>query len=125
MAAYKVSRKVMGRLRLASQGLVGSGLGSIAGAVRWMTAMQAQDFQAALWAVGVRVPGVGVSGVRAALDDGSVVRSWPMRGTLHLVAPADLRWMLDVTSETANSNAGSLNVPPTLRKGHLVTPRWG
>jgi hypothetical protein len=99
MAAYKVGREVMGRLRLASQGLVGSGLGSVAGAVRWMTAMQAQDFQAALWAVGVRVPGVGVSGVRAALDDGSVVRSWPMRGTLHLVAPEDLRWMLDVTSE--------------------------
>jgi hypothetical protein len=102
MAADTVSRKVMARLRLASQGLVGSGLGSVAAAVRWMTAMQAQDLQAALWAVGVRVPGVGVSGVRAALDEGSVVRSWPMRGTLHLVAPEDLRWMLDVTSERLN-----------------------
>jgi hypothetical protein len=63
-----------------------------------MTAMQAQDLQAALWAVGVRVPGTGLSEVRRALDDGSVVRSWPMRGTLHLLAPEDLRWILDITT---------------------------
>ncbi|MET3719113.1 hypothetical protein ABIB27_000953 [Arthrobacter sp. UYEF21] len=28
-----------------------------------------------------------------------MVRSWPMRGTLHLVAPEDLRWMLGLTAE--------------------------
>jgi hypothetical protein len=32
--------------------------------------------------------------VLSALDDGSVVRSWPMRGTLHLLAAEDLPWML-------------------------------
>ena len=93
--------RIVGRLRLASQGLAGGteGLGSVAEAVRWMTAMQAQDLQAAMWAVGVRVPGCGLTGVRSALDTGAVVRSWPMRGTLHLVAPEDLRWMLDLTAE--------------------------
>lgn len=93
--------KVMGRLRLASQGLllVGEQPSGPADVVRWMTAMQAQDLQAGLWAVGVRLPGAGVQGVRAALDSGAVVRSWPMRGTLHLVAPEDLRWMLDLTAE--------------------------
>ena len=52
--------RIVGRLRLASQGLAGGteGLGSVADAVRWMTAMQAQDLQAAMWAVGVRVPDV-------------------------------------------------------------------
>ena len=89
----------MGRLRLASQGLLGPGLGSVPEAVRWMAASQAQDLQAALWAIGLRVPGSGLTEVRAALDSGSVVRSWPMRGTLHLVAPEDLRWMLDITAE--------------------------
>jgi hypothetical protein len=89
----------MGRLRLASQGLLGPGLGSIPDAVRWMTATQAQDLQAALWAVGLRVPGARVGDVRAAIDAGAVVRSWPMRGTLHLVAPEDLRWMLGLTAE--------------------------
>jgi hypothetical protein len=99
MAANRVSRKVMGRLRLASQGLLGPGLGSVAEAVRWMTATQAQDLQASLLAIGLRVPGAGLSDVRAALDAGSIVRSWPMRGTLHLVAPEDLRWLLGLTAE--------------------------
>lgn len=99
MAANRVSPKLMGRLRLASQGLLGTGLGSVPDAVRWMTATQAQDLQAALWAIGLRVPGAGLSDVRAALDNGSVVRSWPMRGTLHLVAPEDLSWMLGLTTE--------------------------
>lgn len=99
MAANRVSRKLMGRLRLASQGLLGPGLGSVSDAVRWMTATQAQDLQAALWAIGLRAPGAGLADVRGALDEGSVVRSWPMRGTLHFVAPEDLRWMLDLTAE--------------------------
>jgi hypothetical protein len=98
-AKKRVNRRLMGRLRLASQGLLGPGLGSVPEAVRWMAASQAQDLQAALWAIGLRVPGSGLTEVRAALDSGRVVRSWPMRGTLHLVAPEDLRWMLDITAE--------------------------
>lgn len=71
----------------------------VAGVVRWLTAIQAQDLPAALWAVGSRAPGAGISAVRTALDTGRIVRSWPMRGTLHLVAPEDLGWMLDLTAE--------------------------
>ena len=108
--AVRLSRNVMGRLRLVSQGLTAAGPAPVAGpagavpgsaedVVRWMTAMQAQDLQASLWAVGVRHPGLGLGDVRAALDAGSIVRSWPMRGTLHLVAPEDLGWMLDLTAE--------------------------
>jgi hypothetical protein len=93
-----LSRAVMGRLRLAAQGLVGPGFGSVPEAVRTMTAMQAQDLPASLWAVGLRVPGSRLTDVRAALDSGEVVRSWPMRGTLHLLAPEDLKWVLEITS---------------------------
>ncbi|ASN21200.1 winged helix DNA-binding domain-containing protein [Arthrobacter sp. YN] len=99
-AAHKnTSPRVMGRLRLASHGLLARGFPSVADAVRWMTAMQAQDLGHALWAVGQRVPGTRASDVRAALDAGTVVRSWPMRGTLHLLAPEDLRWILGITSD--------------------------
>ena len=94
-----LSRITLGRLRLASQRLIGPGCTSAADAVRWMTAMQAQDLPAALWAVGQRVPGSRLLDVRAALDRGEVVRSWPMRGTLHLVASEDLRWMLAITAD--------------------------
>lgn len=94
----RVSSKVMGRLRLASHGLLGPGFDGVPEAVRGMGAIQAQDLQSALWAVGVRVPGAGLSDVRRALDDGAVVRSWPMRGTLHLLAPEDLQWILNITT---------------------------
>ena len=93
-----LTSRVMGRLRLANQGLLGAGFPTVPDAVRWMTAMQAQDLGSALWAVGQRVPGTAASDVRAALDAGTVVRSWPMRGTLHLLAPEDLRWILGITS---------------------------
>jgi Winged helix DNA-binding domain len=95
----RLSRGTMGRLRLASQGLTGPGREDAAGAVRWMTAMQAQDLQSALWAVGQRVPGSRADDVRTALDRGEVVRSWPMRGTLHLLAPEDLKWILGITAD--------------------------
>ncbi len=99
--------RVMGRLRLVSQGLLSGGFPTVPDAVRWMTCMQAQDLGSALWAVGQRVPGTAASDVRAALDAGTVVRSWPMRGTLHLLAPEDLQWILSITGgRLMNSLAG-------------------
>jgi hypothetical protein len=98
-SSKRLTPKTMGRLRLASQGLLGPAHGSVAKVVRWMTALQAQDLQSALWAVGQRVPGIASSDVRRALDDGTIVRSWPLRGTLHLLAPEDLKWILGVTRE--------------------------
>jgi len=66
-----------------------------------MGALQAQDYWSGLASVAVRGPGPGsgpsdgLGGAEAALNAGTVVRSWPLRGTLHLVAVDDLRWMLE------------------------------
>lgn len=49
----------------------------------------------ALWSLGARLP-LSATAVSAALEDRSVVRTWPMRGTVHLVPSADARWMLDL-----------------------------
>lgn len=87
------------RLRLSAQRITSNEFTSAAEVVRWMTAMQAQDLPGALWSVGLRLPGSTEADVNAALRDGTIVRSWPMRGTLHLVAPEDLRWMLSLTTE--------------------------
>jgi hypothetical protein len=62
-----------------------------------MLAMQAQDLPGARWSVGVRLPGSTNVTVERALASGEIVRSWPMRGTLHLVAPEDLGWMLAIS----------------------------
>ena len=82
------------RLRLAHQRLTGHPSGSAAVVVSALGAMQAQDYPSALWAVGVRLPGAGRADVERAIADGTLVRTWLMRGTLHLVASADVRWML-------------------------------
>ena len=58
--------------------------------------MQAQDYYGALWAVGLRTEGSVEAGVEAALSRRDIVRSWPLRGTLHFVAAEDLRWMLEL-----------------------------
>ena len=62
--------------------------------VAWLGAVQAQDYLGSLWAVGARLPGATEAQLEQAVADKSVVRTWPMRGTLHLVAAADVRWML-------------------------------
>jgi hypothetical protein len=86
----------IGPLRLAAQRLVGERAATPGNAVRRLLAVQAQDLPGALTSVALRTAGRGRADVAAALDSGEVVRSWPMRGTLHLVAADDLPWMLDV-----------------------------
>ena len=60
----------------------------------WFGAVQAQDLPAALWAFGVRLPGSSRTSVAGAVASGSILRTWPMRGTLHFVAAEDARWLL-------------------------------
>ena len=62
--------------------------------MQWLTAMQAQDYSGALTSVGLRTRARLRAEVVAALDTGDIVRSWPMRGTLHLTVARDLSWML-------------------------------
>lgn len=71
-----------------------SSAGSPADLVRWLGGVQAQDYPASLWAIGLRLPGVTQVDVEAVVNAGQIVRTWPMRGTLHFVPAEDVRWML-------------------------------
>ncbi|RZS66282.1 winged helix DNA-binding protein [Agromyces ramosus] len=82
--------------RLDAHGLR-TGLPSITAAVRRLGAVQAQDFAAARWVLGARVPGSASADVDAAIESREVVRSWPMRGTLHLLPTETLRPILAIT----------------------------
>lgn len=66
--------------------------------VAWMGGMQAQDFPGVKWSIGLRLPQAVESDVERAIDEGKIIRTWPMRGTLHFVAAADVRWILSLTS---------------------------
>ncbi|HLZ68312.1 MAG TPA: winged helix DNA-binding domain-containing protein [Dehalococcoidia bacterium] len=62
--------------------------------VSWLGAMQAQDYAGALWSIGLRLPAATIAQVEQAVGDRQVVRTWALRGTLHFVAAADMRWLL-------------------------------
>lgn len=92
------SRRELTALRLASQRIARADFESPADVVRWMLAMQAQDFPGAKWSVGLRMKRGTDAAVESALARREIVRSWPMRGTLHFVAPEDLGWMLAISA---------------------------
>lgn len=62
--------------------------------VAWLGALQGQDYAGAKWSVGLRLPGATEADIQQAIADKAVLRSWVMRGTLHLVSAADIRWMV-------------------------------
>jgi hypothetical protein len=90
-------------LRLAAQWLAGPGAPSVGEAVRRLGAMQGQDYPGAVTSVALRTASRARADVVAALDEGTIVRSWPMRGTLHVLAAEDLSWMLDLLGHRALS----------------------
>jgi hypothetical protein len=87
---------VIAQQRLRTQRLAGPGFATPADVVRWFGAVQAQDYAGALWALGLRTKGATEASVERALVDRSIVRTWPLRGTLHFAAAADVRWMMNV-----------------------------
>ncbi|GAA4442059.1 winged helix DNA-binding domain-containing protein [Phytohabitans houttuyneae] len=98
-------------LRLVAQRVAGPGHTGASAAVRWLAAAQAQDHGGAITSVALRTAGGTRAGVEAAFDRGEVVKSWPLRGTLHLVAAEDLPWILTlgaprVIAKTAARRAG-------------------
>ncbi|MCP2030680.1 hypothetical protein L1277_000744 [Okibacterium sp. HSC-33S16] len=91
------------RLRLRAQHIVSATGSSPVDAVSHMLAMQGQDLPGTLWAIGLRSHATE-SQVRDAFDSGDLVRSWPMRGTLHALTPHDLRLLLPLSRDRVVSS---------------------
>jgi hypothetical protein len=106
--------RVLG-LRLQRQLIERSGAGAALdatldppGVVRHLCAIQAQDYAGALWSVGLRTgPPCTAADIELAIANRQIVRTWPMRGTLHFVAPEDVRWMLALLSPRVIARAGT------------------
>ena len=69
-------------------------------------AMQAQDYRSALWAVGLRLADASQTDIEQALASATIVRTWALRGTLHLVAAQDVRWVLDLVAPKVIAGSG-------------------
>jgi len=94
------------RLRLAQQRVSATTFATPAEVVRWLLAVQAQDFLGALWAVGLRMRSATEALVEDALEARAIVRTWPMRGTLHFVAAKDVCWLLALLAPRTLKRAG-------------------
>jgi len=94
--------------RLHAQHLLKPDFDSPADAVRWFGAVQAQDFLASLWAIGLRLRRGTEAGVEEAIAGKGIIRTWPMRGTIHFVPPQDARWMLRLLARRGISSNGAM-----------------
>ncbi len=88
-------------MRLAAQCITPGERRSPGQVVRSMLAIQGQDLPGARWSIGLRGIGLTDDEVAAAFDAGDIVRSWPMRGTLHVTAAEDIGWMLELMASRA------------------------
>lgn len=104
---FSAGHRRVRELRLIAQRIATPAGATPAETVRCMLALQAQDFPGVKWSVGLRQRGGTEAAVEAACDAGEIVRSWPMRGTLHLVAAEDLPWMLRLTTPRSVASAGA------------------
>ena len=114
--ALALSRADVDRARLASLLLdtAADPKRSPFGIVEHFLAMQAQDAPGVAFSMGLRT-GLGEDAVADALNSREIVRTWPMRGTLHLVPSRDAKWMLalmgDRTLKGAARRRATIGLP--------------
>lgn len=81
--------------RLSSQSLSEQPAKKIVDTVKHMVALQSQDYEAGKHSVGIRSRSTHKQVVDS-INKAEIIRSWPMRGTIHIVAASDIRWMLEL-----------------------------
>lgn len=85
--------------RLQRQLLGDSHFSTVAETVRWLGAVQGQDYKPGMWAIGMRMPGSTRETVESAIQEIQIVRSWTMRHTIHYVLLEDVYWMTRLSQE--------------------------
>ena len=84
--------------RLHSQRISSAPLRKPSDVVEWLGAVQAQEYASAKWALGLRLRSATDDDIDRAFADGTILRTHMLRPTWHFVTPADIRWMLALTS---------------------------
>lgn len=101
-----LTREDVDRARLASlliDGAANPGRTALS-IVEHFLAMQAQDAAGVAWSLALRNDATETR-TATALAGRDVVRTWPMRGTLHLIPSRDAKWMLELMGGKAIAGA--------------------
>ncbi|GIK38325.1 MAG: hypothetical protein BroJett011_21580 [Chloroflexota bacterium] len=91
-----VTPQTIAQFRLYHQQIAGTPFKEPGQIVSWLGALQAQDYAGAKWSIGLRLPDATDSEIEQAITNKTMIRTWPMRGTLHFVATEDIRWLLEL-----------------------------
>ncbi len=83
--------------RLHAQRLTGEPFTSPLDSVRWLTAVQSQDYGAAKWALAQRSRQTTDVELDRLFDHGAILRTHVLRPTWHFVLPEDIGWLLALT----------------------------
>lgn len=85
------------RARWHSLALDGETLATTPEVVERLGALQGQDLPGVLISLAIRAKGATIHDARRHFDEGTLVRGWPMRGTLHVLRAEDLLPMVAIT----------------------------
>ena len=89
--------------------------------VRWLGAVQAQEYQPAKWGLALRLGSAnGDAAIERAITDGHILRTHVMRPTWHFVARDDLHWMLELTAPRVHKTMSVYNRHQGLEKADIV-----
>jgi len=110
--------------RLIAQRLAQPDFASPEDVVKWFGAVQSQDLQASLYALNLRLKKpLTATEIEAHIADRRLLRTWPMRGTIHFVPPEDTRWMLRLLARRTNLKAKGLYKKAGLTSAEFATAR--
>jgi len=114
--------------RLWNQGLSAARFTKPEEVVRWLGAIQAQDYAGAKWALALRMRRATDAAIERAFAEGAILRTHVMRPTWHFVTPADIRWMLALTAPRVKAAMASYDRKLGLdagvfRRSHRVLTR--
>lgn len=89
------------RLRLRSHWLAPRSALGATDVTAHLGALQAQEIWSGLWSIGARSTELDLEDVNRAAEAGEIVRTWPLRNTVHFIPAVDIRWMLDLAASYA------------------------
>ena len=89
--------------RLHNQRLIGSPFETPEDVVRFLGAVQSQDYAGAKWAIAQRTKRTSDAELDQLFNEGAILRTHVLRPTWHFVMPADIRWMLKLTGPRVNA----------------------
>jgi hypothetical protein len=92
-----MDRAAVAHRRLHNLRITSPALESPEDVLRWLGAVQSQDYPGGKWGIGHRLTDITDAALDQAFDAGRLLRTHVLRPTWHFVLPDDIRWLLELT----------------------------